>query len=190
MWYNDVMSIRSKTWLKVAALISILTCVAYIVVSILVGFNLFDLSKYYLEWYRVIARGATDLDGIYLRITIISSFVLSGIINLVCAITYCKVVAKKYPNISDYYSLCVMSVIQFVFGGTLIPAVIALVVAIRNRHLYTTQKEVQQQNEYDTLKGQIAKLNKLKEDGMISPDNYSKELNNLLSQYVNNKKDN
>ncbi len=177
------MSNRSRTWLKVAAILSIITCVAMLVASVLILTNLFGAGDIFADLFRKMIVGMSPSDVTFYKISVTVNCVLAIVINALCASSYLKVSKVKYPTINEYRSLFNSAIIQLFFGETFIPAIIALVVASRNRHIILTNPN-KKEDKMETLTLKVGELKKLKEDGVITDEQFNAQLNNLLNEHV------
>ena len=182
------MSTRSRTWLKVAAIISIMSCVFMLTASVFVYFNIMNAGELFAKAFRKMMRTMSDGDVYFYKITLIVDMVLSIIVNIVAATTYFKLSNRTYPSISEYSTLSIVAAIQLVFGSTFIPGIIVIIVVIRNRHIYNTTP-ANNETPTITLTQRVNELNKLRDAGQIDNDTYKKQLDKLLTEHVKNSKD-
>ena len=179
------MSNRSRTWLKVAAILSIITCVTLLTASILILTNLFGAGDIFADLFRKMIAGMSPSDITFYKVSVTVNCVLAIIINALSASSYLKVSKVKYPTINEYRSLFNSAFIQLFFGETFIPAIIALIVAGRNRHIILTNP-VRKENKMDALTRKVSELKRLKESGVITDEQFNVQLNNLLNEHIKN----
>ena len=178
------MSLRSKTFLKIAGILSIVTCVLLLVAGIFIALDLFDISEVYTKWFRDYIRGISSGDITFYKISVIISFALMFTINLVASITYLRAGFTQNVSESHYVSLSVISCIQIFFGSTLLPGLIVLIIVFRNKHIYNATQEVPQE---DSLASKVTKLNELRDSGKIDAETYKKQLDRILTEHVTDK---
>ena len=180
------MSLRSKTFLKVAGILSIITCTLLFVAGIFIAFDLSNISEIYTKWFRDFIRGISNGDITFYKISVIISFALMFAINLIASITYLKAGFVQNVTESHYVSLSVISCIQIFFGGTLLPGLIVLIIVFRNKHIYNTAQQTPQDN---SLASKVTKLTELRDSGEIDASSYKKQLDKILTENVNKKND-
>ncbi len=177
------MSNRGRMTLKIAGYISIISAIALLMLGIFVAFNTFDISDYYVGILHKIIPGMNNTDVNFYRISAIVNLVLSILINLYCGFTYLRIARVPKPALPEYALMLNSSLIQLFFGGTLIGAIMVLVVSIRNRHLKNAVTPTAKDSMAE-LSERVRALNALRNAGQIDEAEYTKQLNSLLENHV------
>ncbi len=177
------MSSRGRITLKIAGYISIVSAIALLMLGIFVAFNTFGISDYYVNILHKIIPGMNNGDVNFYRITAMVNIALSILINLYCGLTYLRIARVPKPALPEYVLMLNSSLIQLFFGGTLIGAIMVLVVSLRNRHLKNTTTPTAKDSMVE-LSERVKALNALRNAGQIDEAEYTKQLNSLLDNHV------
>lgn len=183
------MTKKNKTLLKTTAGISFVFGAFLAIAITLYFFDAWNLKAFVRDFLVDVMEIQTESELNFQITIMITDFLVGACLNIYAGVMYLIYAKAQLIYIGASRSILYIGLLQILFGVSIIPGVMAVIVGarIKNGDSQTIDQLKKTQSDMDILTEKINFIKQQKEAGVITEEQYSTMLNKYIEEEANNK---